>query len=151
MGHVLSHALGLGHLRRDDRIFFTLFYLFIRFLPMISIVEMRSLVHETNEEGQAKLSEDTKSSMLTDLSSQREHVLARLSIYGGVFIVGVLGSALYAIALSPWYTDVRMCTREQPVPFSHKHHAGELGIDCRYCHTSVEKSPSRAFRRRRPA
>ena len=28
--------------------------------------------------------------------------------------------------------------REQPVPFSHKHHAGELGIDCRYCHTSVE-------------
>ncbi|MCH8686716.1 cytochrome c3 family protein [Pedomonas mirosovicensis] len=28
----------------------------------------------------------------------------------------------------------------QPVPFSHKHHAGELGIDCRYCHTSVETS-----------
>jgi hypothetical protein len=27
---------------------------------------------------------------------------------------------------------------EQPVPFSHKHHAGELGIDCRYCHSSVE-------------
>ena len=26
------------------------------------------------------------------------------------------------------------------MPFSHKHHAGELGIDCRYCHTSVEKS-----------
>ena len=31
-------------------LFFTLFYLFIRFLPMISIVEVRSLVHETNEE-----------------------------------------------------------------------------------------------------
>ena len=28
---------------------------------------------------------------------------------------------------------------EQPVPFSHQHHAGELGIDCRYCHTGVEK------------
>ena len=27
---------------------------------------------------------------------------------------------------------------EQPVPFSHKHHAGDDGIDCRYCHTSVE-------------
>ncbi len=27
---------------------------------------------------------------------------------------------------------------EQPVPFSHKHHSGELGIDCRYCHTTVE-------------
>ena len=29
---------------------------------------------------------------------------------------------------------------EQPVPFSHKHHVSELGIDCRYCHTGVETS-----------
>jgi hypothetical protein len=29
---------------------------------------------------------------------------------------------------------------DQPVPFSHKHHVGELGLDCRYCHTQVEKS-----------
>src|SRR5262245_19254164 len=28
----------------------------------------------------------------------------------------------------------------QPVPFSHAHHAGQLGIDCRYCHTTVERS-----------
>jgi hypothetical protein len=28
--------------------------------------------------------------------------------------------------------------RDQPVPFSHQHHVGELGIDCRYCHTGVE-------------
>ena len=28
--------------------------------------------------------------------------------------------------------------REQPVPFSHEHHVGRLGIDCRYCHTTVE-------------
>jgi Cytochrome c7 and related cytochrome c len=27
---------------------------------------------------------------------------------------------------------------DQPIPFSHKHHAFELGIDCRFCHTSVE-------------
>ena len=50
-----------------------------------------------------------------------------------------LGAVLYAIELSPFYTRVNEA-REQPVPFSHKHHAGELGIDCRYCHTSVEKS-----------
>lgn len=31
---------------------------------------------------------------------------------------------------------------EQPVPFSHQHHAGDLGIDCRYCHTGVEKGAS---------
>lgn len=31
-------------------------------------------------------------------------------------------------------------TDDQPVPFSHRHHAGELGLDCRYCHSSVETS-----------
>jgi len=34
---------------------------------------------------------------------------------------------------------------EQPVPFSHEHHVNELGIDCRYCHTSVEKSASAGY------
>jgi hypothetical protein len=28
------------------------------------------------------------------------------------------------------------------VPFSHQHHVGDLGIDCRYCHTSVEHAPN---------
>jgi len=32
--------------------------------------------------------------------------------------------------------------REQPIQFSHRHHAGELGIDCRYCHTTVERTAS---------
>ena len=65
--------------------------------------------------------------------------ISRMSIYGAVLILGGLALALYEIALSPWYTDQNV-SREQPVPFSHRHHAGELGIDCRYCHTSVEKS-----------
>jgi hypothetical protein len=67
------------------------------------------------------------------------NVIARASIFGGVVFLGVLSFVLYAIELSPWYTDVHVA-QEQPVPFSHKHHAGELGIDCRYCHTSVEQS-----------
>ncbi|HXW55862.1 MAG TPA: cytochrome c3 family protein [Candidatus Cybelea sp.] len=65
--------------------------------------------------------------------------ISRMSIYGAILIVGGLTYAFYAIAMSPWYTDQGV-SREQPVPFSHRHHAGELGIDCRYCHTSVEKS-----------
>ena len=65
--------------------------------------------------------------------------ISRLTIYGAVVIIGALGYALYAIAMSPWYTDQNV-KRQQPVPFSHRHHAGELGIDCRYCHTSVENS-----------
>ena len=41
---------------------------------------------------------------------------------------------------SPKYTDAGY-RPEQPVPYSHALHAGELGIDCRYCHVSVESSP----------
>lgn len=43
------------------------------------------------------------------------------------------------IARSP-YVTAQSITRNQPVPFSHAHHVGGLGIDCRYCHTSVERS-----------
>ena len=38
------------------------------------------------------------------------------------------------------YTTRKGVTLTQPVPFSHEHHVAGLGIDCRYCHTSVEKS-----------
>src|SRR3984885_8354364 len=67
------------------------------------------------------------------------NLVSRASIFGAVVIIGLLGLAAYALALSPWYTE-QNATRQQPVPFSHRHHAGELGIDCRYCHTSVESS-----------
>jgi hypothetical protein len=67
------------------------------------------------------------------------NTISRLSIYGSAFILAGLSYALYAIGESPYYTDVNVA-QPQPVPFSHKHHAGELGIDCRYCHTSVETS-----------
>ena len=67
------------------------------------------------------------------------NLISRASIFGGVLVIGGLAFALYAIAMSPWYTEQNV-VRQQPVPFSHRHHAGELGIDCRYCHTSVEKS-----------
>jgi len=40
---------------------------------------------------------------------------------------------------SPYVTRAQEA-REQPVPFSHAHHVGGLGVDCRYCHTSVDKS-----------
>jgi hypothetical protein len=41
---------------------------------------------------------------------------------------------------SPWYTDVGYAP-VQPVPYSHKFHVSELGLDCRYCHVGVEVSP----------
>jgi hypothetical protein len=57
----------------------------------------------------------------------------------------VLGVApIYLIFLvyyggSPETTDVGYAP-EQPVPFSHRLHAGELGMDCRYCHNTVEQA-----------
>jgi hypothetical protein len=48
------------------------------------------------------------------------------------------------IARSQYVTDVAR-TPQQPVPFSHRHHAGELGIDCRYCHSSVETDADAGF------
>jgi hypothetical protein len=67
------------------------------------------------------------------------NLISRFSIFGGVVFVAFLGWALYTIALSSWYTRQNY-TEQQPVPFSHRHHVGELGIDCRYCHVTVEKS-----------
>jgi hypothetical protein len=46
---------------------------------------------------------------------------------------------MLVVARSPYITNQRV-TRVQPVQFSHKHHVGDDGIDCRYCHTSVETS-----------
>jgi len=46
---------------------------------------------------------------------------------------------LSAITRSPYQTNVDVAL-DQPAPFSHKHHVNQLGIDCRYCHSSVEKS-----------
>jgi len=76
---------------------------------------------------------------MAQIFSKTANILSKASIAAALGGVAVLGGVLYAIMMSPYYTNVNV-TREQPVPFSHKHHAGELGIDCRYCHTSVEKS-----------
>jgi Cytochrome c7 and related cytochrome c len=67
------------------------------------------------------------------------NTISRLSIFGGAALIVVLVAALAAINESPYITEVGVA-RSQPVPFSQKHHVGDDGIDCRYCHTSVEES-----------
>jgi Cytochrome c7 and related cytochrome c/Class III cytochrome C family len=69
------------------------------------------------------------------------NTLAKLSIFGGLFIIAFATWCLAEINRSSWNTGA-FVEREQPVQFSHKHHAGDDGIDCRYCHTSVETSAS---------
>ncbi|RMD94065.1 MAG: cytochrome C [Calditrichaeota bacterium] len=67
------------------------------------------------------------------------NTVSRASIIGlGIFVIALF-FVMGAIQRSPYVTQARVA-REQPVPFSHRHHVSQLGIDCRYCHTSVEES-----------
>ena len=66
------------------------------------------------------------------------NVISRFTIFGGLFLLGALTFGLATVNRSSWVTRQGIA-REQPVQFSHMHHAGELGIDCRYCHTTVER------------
>jgi len=65
--------------------------------------------------------------------------LARVSIMAVLLMLAALVLVAYKINSGAFITDVGVA-RDQPVPFSHKHHVGDDGIDCRYCHTSVETS-----------
>ena len=67
------------------------------------------------------------------------NTFARLSIFGAVFLLAALAWGVLAVNRSPYVTEAGV-VRRQPVPFSHKHHVSGIGIDCRYCHTSVEES-----------
>ena len=67
------------------------------------------------------------------------NTLSKLSIFGALFLVLAALWALLEINRSPYVTRAGEA-REQPVPFSHAHHVAGIGIDCRYCHTSVEVS-----------
>lgn len=68
------------------------------------------------------------------------NVLSRASIVAGVALPVILLFVGSGITRSAANTKVNV-PLDQPVPFSHEHHINELGIDCRYCHSSVEKSP----------
>src|SRR6204780_5747937 len=69
------------------------------------------------------------------------NTISRVSIYGAVILIAVLGYAVNVVNQTSYVTEVHNA-RPQPVPFSHKHHVGELGLDCRFCHTAVETSSS---------
>lgn len=67
------------------------------------------------------------------------NTIAKVSIFGAIFFLAFLGWAFSTLLRSPYATRQGVIL-QQPVPFSHQHHVAGLGIDCRYCHTSVEQS-----------
>jgi Cytochrome c7 and related cytochrome c len=76
---------------------------------------------------------------MAQVFDRSSNALARMSLVLTGLIVIALGVALNQLQRSPWVT--RQGQRpDQPIPFSHKHHVEGLGLQCQYCHTSVEKS-----------
>jgi hypothetical protein len=76
---------------------------------------------------------------LAQIFSRNSNTLSRLGI--ALVVLSVLGGlTLIALIYRSPYISNQGIPPEQPIPFSHKHHVQQLGIDCRFCHTSVENS-----------
>jgi hypothetical protein len=76
---------------------------------------------------------------MAQVFDRSSNALVRLSLVLTGLIIIALGVTLNELQRSPWVT--RQGQRaDQPVPFSHKHHVQGLGLQCQYCHTSVEDS-----------
>jgi hypothetical protein len=76
---------------------------------------------------------------MPQLFGKSANAIARATLFGGMGTVAVAVLILYGLNASPFFTRQRTPI-PQPMPFSHRHHVGGLGLDCRYCHTSVETS-----------
>ena len=76
---------------------------------------------------------------MSQLFHPSTNTFAKVSIFGAVFIIAAALWILLSIERSSYVTQAQV-VREQPIPFSHRHHVSQLGIDCRYCHTTVEES-----------
>ena len=76
---------------------------------------------------------------MAQVFDRNSNALARMSLVLTGLIVIALGVTLDQLQRSPWVT--RQGQRaDQPIPFSHKHHVEGLGLQCQYCHTTVEVS-----------
>ena len=76
---------------------------------------------------------------MSQIFPKSANAFARMSLIGALSAVALGGWLLLTLMRSSWLTRQDEFI-EQPVQFSHAHHVGGEGIDCRYCHTSVEKS-----------
>ncbi len=76
---------------------------------------------------------------MSQLFKRRANSIAKAMLIGVPLLVVGSSAGMWIFARSDFVTQVDV-PLEQPVPFSHKHHVYGLGLDCRFCHTTVEKS-----------
>ena len=77
---------------------------------------------------------------MAQIFSRRSNGLTTMLLAGGLITLVFIMVVAWGVLYSP-YNSGQFAVPEQPVPFSHQHHAGALGIDCQYCHTGVDRSP----------
>ena len=76
---------------------------------------------------------------MSQIFHRSANTIAKVSIFGAVFFIAALLGLFDTVNRSPWMTQARVA-RAQPLQFSHERHVAGNGIDCRYCHTTVETS-----------
>lgn len=76
---------------------------------------------------------------MSQIFPRKANAIAQMSLVGLLALVALVVWLLLTLMRSSWLTRQHE-TVEQPIQFSHAHHVGGVGIDCRYCHTSVETS-----------
>src|ERR1017187_7888061 len=76
---------------------------------------------------------------MSQLFPKSSNANARMSLAGALALVMFIGWVVFTLMRSSWVTKQNEFV-EQPIQFSHAHHVGGIGLDCRYCHTTVETS-----------
>ena len=76
---------------------------------------------------------------MSQIFPKSANAAVRSSLFAVLTLVLFLGWLIFTLMRSSWVTKQNEYV-EQPIQFSHAHHVGGVGLDCRYCHTSVEKS-----------
>jgi len=76
---------------------------------------------------------------MSQIFPKSANAAVRSSLFAVLVVALAAGWAAMTLMRAPWLTRQKEVVT-QPIQFSHAHHVGGIGLDCRYCHTSVEKS-----------
>jgi hypothetical protein len=77
---------------------------------------------------------------MAQIFPQSANTLSKVSIIVTLVVIAGIGGAAFELGADSAYATNQNVRRTQPIPFSHTHHVGSMGIDCRYCHSTVETS-----------
>jgi hypothetical protein len=76
---------------------------------------------------------------MSQIFPRNANAITRFTLVGALLVAGLVGLVVVTLLRSDLVTAANVQVN-QPVQFSHLHHVGGIGIDCRYCHTSVEQA-----------